>query len=548
MHAVTALLTGIRGAEHGTAQLFARGTATRATWYETFEGDGANSSGDDISLDENGGAELYVSQLVDVVVLNVDGAEVRRFTDGHSASSVEVRSQSFTGTDYDDASTGAGSNYPVTLAQVLDRWLTSAGAIDWDVLLGGSAVTLQVALGSLSNLIYNVKNPAYGAVGDGTTDDGVAVAAAIAAANAAGGGIIFFPKGTYLFTAVLSLPATVSLVGCGSSASALLAHTGAPGGLFVSGAGAHAPQLIAGLRIGNNVSSTNIPIAISNNARVKVVGCEIGDSNSTGQAVTISGATAEAVFEDCVIKASSAAACLVVQQTATSRWHSFVRCHFVALAAAYSPSGMVVTSEASFTDCDFDASACTSGTISYWKARSTTVTGLFRGCRFLASGGATVTALELGTYVAASDFEEVGSGFGASVTAYSYTVAVAQAGAQIKLRTRDARVLRITKDTDYTPPIDQYGVVIIKRTDGTNTNLFVAYPPEGARGEIVVHNVGGSGDTVFVDAASSVDGYKHVGAAPTMVNGEARVFRYNSTIVGTVRAVIVEPNASAKTW
>jgi hypothetical protein len=46
--------------------------------------------------------------------------------------------------------------------------------------------------------VYNVK--AYGATGNGSTDDGAAIASAITAANTAGGGVVFFPAGNYKVT------------------------------------------------------------------------------------------------------------------------------------------------------------------------------------------------------------------------------------------------------------------------------------------------------------------------------------------------------------
>jgi hypothetical protein len=52
------------------------------------------------------------------------------------------------------------------------------------------------ALCQMPNLpVFNVKT--YGAVGNGTTDDTVAIRNALAAAVAANGGIVFFPQGTY---------------------------------------------------------------------------------------------------------------------------------------------------------------------------------------------------------------------------------------------------------------------------------------------------------------------------------------------------------------
>jgi len=49
-----------------------------------------------------------------------------------------------------------------------------------------------------SSLAFNVKDAAYGAVGDGATDDISAIQTACTAASTAGGGTVFVPKGTYL--------------------------------------------------------------------------------------------------------------------------------------------------------------------------------------------------------------------------------------------------------------------------------------------------------------------------------------------------------------
>ena len=67
--------------------------------------------------------------------------------------------------------------------------------------------------------VYNVK--AYGAVGNGTTDDTIAIQAAINAAFAAGGGRVFIPSGRYLLTASLVMKSGVTISGIypGSSSS-----------------------------------------------------------------------------------------------------------------------------------------------------------------------------------------------------------------------------------------------------------------------------------------------------------------------------------------
>lgn len=75
-----------------------------------------------------------------------------------------------------------------------DRWLPDWGnvlaAIDSANIGGGGGGVVLDSLG-----YFNVKK--YGAVGNGSTDDRVAIQAAVNAAFAAGGGTVYFPKGIY---------------------------------------------------------------------------------------------------------------------------------------------------------------------------------------------------------------------------------------------------------------------------------------------------------------------------------------------------------------
>ncbi len=57
----------------------------------------------------------------------------------------------------------------------------------------------------------------YGAVGNGTANDTTAIQAAINACAAAGGGIVYFPRGTYLISATLTVPSFVCLQGVGGA-------------------------------------------------------------------------------------------------------------------------------------------------------------------------------------------------------------------------------------------------------------------------------------------------------------------------------------------
>jgi hypothetical protein len=69
---------------------------------------------------------------------------------------------------------------------------------------------------------------AFGATGNGTTDDTAAILAAIAAAEATGGpAVVYLPAGTYLTSASLVLTSNTRLLGDGKGVTVILAATGA---------------------------------------------------------------------------------------------------------------------------------------------------------------------------------------------------------------------------------------------------------------------------------------------------------------------------------
>lgn len=69
------------------------------------------------------------------------------------------------------------------------------------------------------NGVVNVKDPQFGAKGDGVTDDTAAIQAALNALGAAGG-TVYFPVGQYLVSSTITTPVVVRLIGEGTCITA----------------------------------------------------------------------------------------------------------------------------------------------------------------------------------------------------------------------------------------------------------------------------------------------------------------------------------------
>jgi hypothetical protein len=288
---ISPLAAGIVGAPQGHAEVYRRGTQTRATVYSSFEADGLDASGLDLPLDEDGSVTRYVNEVVDVVVKDVDGNVVRAFTNGVGAGSVEVRSLSFLGADYGSGQVAAGN--PTTLQAVLDLVRISTGGTNW--LISGTT-TLLSGFGAITGIYYNVKS--YGAVGDGTTDDAAAFAAANLAAANAGGGVVFVPAGTYRLASTVSLTSGVSLLGSGFSATVV--ELDAAGAVFGASNGS-----VQGVTIRHRTAGTTATLVMSGVATVS--NCRLG-SETTDSVVSLLVASGTVLVQNCRIHVRGAAA------------------------------------------------------------------------------------------------------------------------------------------------------------------------------------------------------------------------------------------------
>lgn len=431
MHLIAPLASGCNGAANGTAILVARGTTTPITYWLDFEAtQQVTSTLSGVPLDANGSVVLYVNQLVDVKVLDVNGVQLREFVAGDNASAIEVISQSFTGTGYSDGSSGVGK--PTTEQVIFDAWLTSAGAADFKVLQAGVAVTLQAAVAGLAGLLFNVK--AYGAIGNGVADDGGAIQAAINAAqsSAGSGGVVFFPPGTYRSTTTPIVVPGVSLLGSGELTTKYAVDTNALSFAMSFQGADSAPRFVHGMWFGStNQDFTGILCDISaSGVAVTFGGCVFGgDTHTKAQHMRNAGTgfNSRITVQQCAFFQQSARPC-VTNTTATNRMIVRDSTFIVQIVGVYGTAVLGLGEGVVVEDCVFDSASVTGGATHYIEAQPTALLGgvVVTGCLFNGNAAAPPVALFNVNAIPTVDFVERANTFGASdlggapCTAYGY--------------------------------------------------------------------------------------------------------------------------------
>lgn len=532
MHLIAPLAAGVAGAANGTATITRRSTGSAATLWSDFEARSQLAS-HVVTLNANGAAEVYADEVVDVVVADADGVTVAEFTSGEHDGAVEVISQAFTGTDYDDGSgpPATGTSKPTTLASVLDLWKTVNGSIDWKIDVAGSSKSIKDAVAGLAGIFFNVKDPAYGAKGDGATDDAAAIQAAIDAAQAAGGGIVFFPAGTYRITVALTWKEGVWLLGAGPGNSIIKqASTGINVfDVLAAGGAKSTADVMQGLTIGATAATSVavIDAAAATSRTIEIRNCEIGDPQTNSYLIDHAGGTCRLRDVDLIMSAMG--------QTAL---RSTGRCEIyggsVTPPSTVNSNTWVQVDDGIVSGVVFNNGNATSGT---GYCIGPTGDTLIQGCLFRTSGGATIYPIYITTGIASGEIAiEAGNVFEGSGLKYLIGTGAGDR-AQLYSRERDYATLE-SNANPVTIDALNFGTVWLKRTSTINFALdFPADPPLGARCTVLIENASGGTISSITGGTNAVTTQAGSQLLPSVPTGDvlAAEFVVGQVVSGTAK-------------
>lgn len=203
-------LSGCRNADGtpvsgGRVFLSRPGTQTNVVGYTGADATAAHTLDQGgILLDAGGRQKIYVNEPVDVRVQTSSGVDVDSFGDpSMDAKVIQVRNAGFTGTDPVSGAQVAGGR--AVLDTILTNLATSLGGTDGLVQVATTA-TARTVLSKFTETQISAKD--FGALGNGVKDDTAAIQAAINYVDAQGGGVAFLPPGTFLTSALITLPSS----------------------------------------------------------------------------------------------------------------------------------------------------------------------------------------------------------------------------------------------------------------------------------------------------------------------------------------------------
>lgn len=531
------LAAGVKGAESGTATFLLRGTASSAAsvLYNDFE-QTTQPGTNVVVLDSNGAAEIYTDAYVDVVLRNSGGSTLRTVTLGHSAPLVEVRSTSFLGSDYDgDPSNTAGQ--PTTLKAILDKWLASAGATDWRVLINGSPVNMTSAFAAFGGMFINVKDPQYGAVGDGVSNDTVAVSNAVAAANTAGG-VVVFPPGVYLVSNITVAAANIALVGFGQATVSLSSGTA----FTFTDTTLTGIKLIEGLKFQVSSSATRFLDFTTGGQNATVRGCTFDTDGLTLGSIGFDGTGGTYSIEGCHFVLGTTETQASIRHEGGVNKNVRVSSCFFSLPVAYANT-CIEGSCFNISDCVFDGSLVTTGAFVCIDPGDVTDTDFFWGivsrCEFLSGDSSVIQCISLDNVGESSYFVESNNVFYDANDLYGYgNNASLDDSVVISLGSRLGR--QITLDNATFPTLSPQALLahskfIVNHTNASNLTLTFTgnqRPPGLEWDAVVLNNSGGARDVTFAGTGQSVT----IAAVPDGGRATARFFTYVET-AGTTVAV-----------
>ena len=546
MQLVSVLRSGIASAANGYAHIYQRGTAATATCYADFEGFTVLSQpSGGFSLDANGSVEVYVNQVVDVTVADSTGLIVGNFTEGEASPNVEVRSLSFTGTDYNSGASAAGN--PTTLQAVLDLIATAFGTTDWNIKISGTTKTPIQWLAQIIGVFTNVKDPTYGAVGDGVTDDTTHIQAALTAAGTPKG-IVFFPAGTYRTTAKLTVPTGVHLWGAGTDATFIkIDHATNDTLEYGSGTDTYGDQEIRGLTIDALQANSGIFISCPDNGnvrRVLVTNCTLGSTNTvhTGKLISTVNSGHTVKMKDCYAFPNTG---IGVHVDSTGGRLVLDTVIFFLASATFGNQVVKSRSQTRISGCKFDVSTQTSGTAQCVAVGdgAAGVDAVVTGCRFVNGTSANTTAISVtGANIANSAFSESGNGF-VEATAFLARVAglssITASPVEVFTQDRDMRVEQVTNNANVQLNGDLNGVSLLTRTSNAAGQILSSNTaPPGAHWTIgVLNSSGGAFSTGNISFGTGF--MATIAAIPTgstLANGKTMWMHFRSVQAGGVCA------------